>query len=160
MSLLLILVIKPMGQAALQGCLSHTCMHFCSHAYHLHMCTGSHSPLSFSPSLLSGPVEKPHLYDDIQHRIKAHVRPSSAYAAAAKRGSIQPHTLMQPCTHTGRDTTASTHTHTHTVSRQAQTCLWAHTHTHKSLRPCCLACCTLVTPDQRISSTNTSRQTY
>lgn len=50
-------------------------------------------------SLLSGLVEKPFLQDDIQHGIKAHVRPSSVYNPAAKRGSIQPHTLMQLCTH-------------------------------------------------------------
>lgn len=81
---------------------------------------------SFSPSpslsLLSEPVEKPHLYDDIQHRIKAHVRPSSAYTTAAKKGSIQPHTLMQPCTHTGRDTTACAHIDTY--CKQASTNLF------------------------------------
>lgn len=90
-----------------RACFCFPCMYAPTHASNLHM--GSRSP-SLSLSLLSGPMEKPHLYDDIQHRIKAHVRPSSAYTATAKRGSIQPHTLMQPCTHTGRETTGRAHT--------------------------------------------------
>lgn len=67
-------------------------------------------------SLLSGLVEKPFLQDDIQHGIKAHVRPSSVYSPAAKRGSIQPHTLMQLCTHWQR--CSWTHMGTHTRNRK------------------------------------------
>lgn len=107
----IILDIQPVGQDPLHGCLSHTCTHLHPHAHvHITYTCAAELALPLVPSLLSGPVEKPHLYDDIQHRIKARVRPSSVYTATAKKGSIQPHTLMQSCTHSGWDTTPRTHT--------------------------------------------------
>lgn len=127
-----------MGQDPLRGCLSHTCTHLHPHAHvHITYTCASELALPLVPSLLSGPVEKPHLYDDIQHRIKAHVRPSSVYTATAKKGSIQPHTLMQSCTHSGWDTTPCAHTHTQLKRKgKAQTGLCACGLIHTQMPSC------------------------